>query len=300
MGVVDLLLSVAVFAAVTLLVLSVFGQPGQIKLSPEREIALATGHLDRRTIFENRLLQPLVWILLAASHRLAMPKAKAWLRRTLVAAGSPNFYTAEEYLTLSMLTGLVTAVALAALSLVTSGEVSYLLFFFGGAVGTSLALYQIYSKASTRTHLIARRLPYALDLIALAMGAGATFTEAVRSVVRENVEDPLNVELKSLLAEMDLGATRRKALESLAARVPLDSLRSIVASVIQSEELGTPLVEVLHSQATLLRLQRTIRAENAAAVASVRILIPGLMIAISVVIAVFAPAIIRAVRGGLF
>ncbi|HOF19064.1 MAG TPA: type II secretion system F family protein, partial [Phycisphaerae bacterium] len=109
-----------------------------------------------------------------------------------------------------------------------------------------------------------------------------------------------NVELKSLLAEMDLGATRRKALQNLAARVPLDHLQSIVASVIQSEELGTPLADVLHSQATLLRLQRTVRAENLAAVASVRILVPCLLLLFAVILAVFGPAIIRALQGGLF
>ena len=68
----------------------------------------------------------------------------------------------------------------------------------------------------------------------------------------------------------------------------------------QAEELGTPLGDVLHDQATLLRLQRSVRAENAAASASVRILIPCLLLVIAVILAVFGPAIIRAVRGGLF
>ena len=112
--------------------------------------------------------------------------------------------------------------------------------------------------------------------------------------------DPFNVELKAMLAEMDLGTTRRAALQNLAERVPIEMLRSIVASVIQAEELGTPLSDVLHSEATLLRLQRSVRAENAAAVASVRILLPSLLILMSVVLAVFAPAIVRAVKRGLF
>jgi len=99
---------------------------------------------------------------------------------------------------------------------------------------------------------------------------------------------------------MDLGTTRRAALQNLAERVPIEMLRSIVASVIQAEELGTPLSDVLHSEATLLRLQRSVRAENAAAVASVRILLPSLLILMSVVLAVFAPAIVRAVKRGLF
>ncbi len=57
---------------------------------------------------------------------------------------------------------------------------------------------------------------------------------------------------------------------------------------------------VLHDQATLLRLQRSVRAENAAAIASVRILIPCLLLVFAVILAVFGAPIVRAVRGGLF
>ena len=103
-----------------------------------------------------------------------------------------------------------------------------------------------------------------------------------------------------MLAEIELGTTRRKAMQNLAERVPLEMLRSIVASVIQAEELGTPLSDVLRSQATLLRMQRSVRAENAAAVASVRILVPSLLILMSVILAVFSPMILRVVRKGLF
>ena len=63
---------------------------------------------------------------------------------------------------------------------------------------------------------------------------------------------------------------------------------------------ATPLGDILHDQATLLRLQRSVKAENAAASASVRILIPCLLLVMAVILAVFGPAIIRHVRGGLF
>ena len=77
-------------------------------------------------------------------------------------------------------------------------------------------------------------------------------------------------------------------------------MKAIAASVIQAEELGTPLHKVLHDQSTLLRLQRTVRAENAAAVASVRILMPCLLIVMAVMLIVFAPAIVKFTKHGLF
>ena len=50
----------------------------------------------------------------------------------------------------------------------------------------------------------------------------------------------------------------------------------------------------------IMRLQRTVRAENAAAVASVRILVPSLLIVMAVILTVFGPAIVRATKRGFF
>jgi len=167
-------------------------------------------------------------------------------------------------------------------------------------VGTAAMLYHLHGSATKRTRDISRRIPYTLDLIALAMGAGATFTEAVRTVVREDPEHPFNVELNTVLAEVDLGTTRRQALKNMSDRIPLEALRAIVGAIIQAEGLGTPLADVLKEQANLLRLQRSVRAEKLAAAASVRILVPSLLILVSVVLTVFAPVIIRGLKGELF
>ena len=290
----EYVLSGGVFVVVVLLVIGAFGQTGQVNVSAHRQAAIATGHMDRQTVFEKPFLMPLMWLLLTITQRLSMSKVKGWLRRTLVAAGSPEFYTADEYIALGMLTGVALGGSLAMLSLFLSGKFSFLAVALGFFGGLGLALLQIHLQASKRLRQVTKRVPYALDLVSLAMGAGATFTEAIRTVVREKSEDPFNVELRTVLAEMDLGTTRRQALQNLADRVPVDMLRGIVSSVIQAEELGTPLAEVLHSEATLMRLQRSVRAENAAAVASVRILVPSLLILMAVVLAVFGPAIVRA------
>jgi tight adherence protein C len=293
-------LSGAIGLTITMLVVSIFAQPGTAKLSPQRAAAIAAGRADRRTVFEIPALRPVMWLLLSAGHSLAMPRLKRWLREKLIAAGSPNYYTAEEYLAVSLLTGLALAAALETVHVLWADRFSFSMLIIGFVVGAALAIYHVQAKAADRIRAISRRVPYALDLIALAMGAGATFTEAVRTIVHETDDDPLHLELRTMLAEMELGTTRRQALLNLAERVPLDSLRNIVASVVQAEELGTPLGDVLHDQATLLRLQRSVRAENRAAVASVRILVPCLLLLMAVILAVFGPAILRAVRKGLF
>lgn len=305
-GWLDWLLSAGLLATTALLVVSIFGQSGQVQLSPQRAAAIATGHTDRRTAFESPVFRPILWLLLRVAYRLNVPAAKRWLGRQLTAAGSPNYYTPEEYLALSLLAGLALGGVLEIMQFLLTGQFSSMALLLGLVVGVTLSVYQIAEKASRRLREITRELPYALDLVSLAMSAGATFTEAVGTIIREQPPDdadeeaPLNVELRALLAEIDLGTTRRDAMGNLARRVPLTSIQGLVASVIQAEELGTPLSDVLRDQATLLRMQRSVRAENLAAAASVRILIPCLLLVMAVILTIFGPAIIRTVTGGLF
>lgn len=297
----QIFVSVGGAVALVIIIVVVFGQAGEIRLSPQREAALLTGHSDRSTVFEKPMLRSFMWLLLVIAHRFAFAGPKEWLRRTLIAAGSPDYYTPEEYLALSMLTGVMCGGCVGLVYMVISGgQINIFAMGIGFAVGVGLTLFQLHAKALSRLTRISKRVPYSLDLISLAMGAGATFTEAVQTVVREESDDPFNEELRAMLAEMELGTTRRRALENMMDRVPIDQLRSIVSSVIQAEDLGTPLADVLHSQANLLRLQRTTNAENAAAVASVKILLPSLLILAAVILAVFAPMIVRGVGGGLF
>lgn len=298
----DVFISMGLLLSVGFAVVSIFGQSGEIKLSAQRAAAIATGHTDRRTVFENPLLRPLLWIMLVISHRLKFDWLKKYLHRQLVASGNPDYYTAEEYLAISFLSGLGLGVVLELLNALLTGELSVLAIILGVVIGVSISIIQLANQAAVRLGSVTRELPYVLDLISLAMGAGANFTDALKTIVDEDPgsDDPLNVELRALLAEIEFGTTRREALANMARRVPLESIQSLAAAVTQADQLGTPLARVLHDQATALRLQRSLRAENKAASASVRILVPCLLLVMAVILTIFGPAIIRTMRGGLF
>jgi tight adherence protein C len=298
---IDIGLSVGIFAVVAMFVVAIFRQPYEITISHQRRAAIDSGHADRQTVFENPVLRPVMWITLSVAHRMAVPRLKDWIRRSLTAAGNPSCYSSEEYLALSLFYGIMIALSVSVFYIVALGGFSFVSMVMGFAAGMGLTIYQLREMSAKRLRLITKRVPYALDLISLAMSAGATFTEAIGTVVRDNSDDPFNEELKIVLAEIELGTTRRQALQNLAIRIPIEMLRSIVASVIQAEDLGTPLADVLHSQASLLRLQRSVRAENLAAVASVRIMVPGALILFSVILAVFGPAVVSFIEsGGIF
>ena len=76
-------LSVAVFAAVGTVILAVFRQSGQIQMSPQRQAALATGHTDRRTVFEQRLLRPVLWLLMLLAPFPFIANTFGWMTAEL-------------------------------------------------------------------------------------------------------------------------------------------------------------------------------------------------------------------------
>ena len=73
---------------------------------------------------------------------------------------------------------------------------------------------------------------------------------------------------------MRVSAVRTQALENLAQRVGIASLRSIVAALNQSINFGTPLAELLRVVAAEMRAERLARFEERAARLPVLLTVP--------------------------
>ena len=141
-------------------------------------------------------------------------------------------------------------------------------------------------------------MPYTLDLIALMMQAGSAFSEAIQTMIRDDPEQDFNQELRIVLAEIEYGTRRADALRNLAERIPLDTLRSIVGAVNQAEALGTPLSEILKSQSDMIRMHRSVRAEKLSAKASLRILMPMVLILAAALFTLFGSLVVRRLKTG--
>ncbi|MBN2584246.1 MAG: type II secretion system F family protein, partial [Planctomycetes bacterium] len=219
-------------------------------------------NLNRNTIFDVPEMQFVLWPFLQLAKRLVPPGERRSILRHLLAAGNPKAYSPDEYLTLCFLWGIVTAVILVAIQ---SGLMNIPLISVGSAVfavigfvaGYLLCRQGLAGRATRRLREISIQLPYALDLLSMTMQAGATFYEASKTVVSENPEEPLNQELAIVVREIEFGRSRQEALEHFGERIPVETLNSIIAAVLQAEQLGTPLAQVLLLQANLLRMYRS-------------------------------------------
>ena len=154
--------------------------------------------------------------------------------------------------------------------------------------------------AIQRKDRMSKSMPYAIDLITVAMEAGQDFGAAVRNLVNDGPHGPLRDEFGVTLRQVELGKSRVEALKAMSDRIQLDEFRSLVTSVIQSSEMGASISATLKIQAEEIRHRRFQRAERQAARAPSLMLIPtALFILPSVFIIIFVPIMIRAMNSGM-
>ncbi|MCX7647637.1 MAG: type II secretion system F family protein, partial [Elusimicrobiales bacterium] len=131
------------------------------------------------------------------------------------------------------------------------------------------------SRIQRRQEEILRNFPQFVDLAALMIESGLDYITAFDRIVKVSpVKTELEKEVEKMIGEIQFGYSRRDALRRLADRTGLQEIRSFAGLVIQSDELGTSLVDLLRNFSADMRFRRLNRAEKLAAQASTKMLIP--------------------------
>lgn len=286
-------ISVTVFAAVFLLIWTLFRFPVSAESPVHRRIAESMGAQRRATLFENPVTAPLLSLSLALAGRFDFPGVRARVRQELDSCGNPQGYDVDEHLALGLISGVGTGAVALVVALALTGSPLIPLVVVMAVAGLVAPFRFLRSAARARLKRISKKLPYTLDLVSLMMGAGSTFTEAIDAIIRDEPDDDFNQELRIVQAEIEFGTKRGTALQNLSDRIPIETLRSIVGAIEQAERLGTPLATILSAQAGMLRLHRSIRAEKLAASASLHILVPTMLVLAAAILTLFGPIIIR-------
>ena len=162
-----------------------------------------------------------------------------------------------------------------------------------------LFLLYYYDKQYQQANLIKAiedELPQFLRLMAVTIRGGLSTNTALEEIVKRMPIGPLTNELSQVVQEMDLGLSRREALENWAERVKSEQVAFLVQSWMQSEELGTEPSEVLNFLADQLYDRKFRSVEAEAMKAGVKITIPlAFLIFPAVMIIIFGPILL----GGL-
>lgn len=101
-----------------------------------------------------------------------------------------------------------------------------------------------------------------------------------------------------MLADQNLGATRRQTLLALQQRCPAPGLSGLVAAMLQAEQTGMGIGQVLRAQGERLRARRRQRAQEAAMKAPVKMLFPLVFFIFpSLFVVILGPAMLTVMRG---
>ncbi|TDQ49252.1 DUF5936 domain-containing protein [Actinorugispora endophytica] len=104
----------------------------------------------------------------------------------------------------------------------------------------------LYSAKQQRQDEIQKQLPDFLDVLAVTVGSGLAFRQAL-SRVADSMPGVLASEFRFALHQMELGTSRREAFGALRRRNSNESLGRFVTALQQAEELGAPLSQTLQS-----------------------------------------------------
>jgi tight adherence protein C len=229
---------------------------------------------ELRKPFVDRVIRPFLSRLAGKKDPKDVKKVqKSSLKKQLGQAGYPGGLTAGEFAVIQNLFKVVSPVAFAAAALVIAPQMTFLAAVIGLMLGVLGPRMFLQRRIANRLHMIQRQLPDVLDLLTVAVEAGLGFDAACDKVV-EKMRGPIPDEFSLTLRHMRMGQARRDAFKSMADRVDHPDLNAFSSAIIQADQLGVSIGQVLRIQSEQLRDKRRQRAEEEAAKAPVKMMIP--------------------------
>ncbi|GAB4099297.1 type II secretion system F family protein [Sinomonas halotolerans] len=223
--------------------------------------------------------------------RKAMPTGyAAWLDRKIAGAGRPKAWPLEKVVVLKPLLALG-GMGLGLIAMAVGPAPAMVLLTAGFmALGYFLPDLLLINTAQKRREGIQRALPNMLDQMLISVEAGVGFESAMSRAAQSGV-GPLADEFTRTLQDIQVGRSRREAYLDLAKRADVADLNSFMRAVVQADQYGIAIANVMRTQASEMRLKRRQRAEEHAMKIPVKVLFPlVLFIFPSLFIIVLGPA----------
>src|SRR6266567_1777903 len=227
---------------------------------------------------------------------LFAPEPDPQLVRRLMLAGYRNPASADIFLGSRLAFPAAFGVLVALL--VSNNTIMYFIIAVG--VGFFLPDFWLNWSIKKRRESIRLSLPDGLDFLAICLEAGLGLDQGIVRLGQElRVSHPaLSEELLQINFEQRAGVARITAWKTFSDRVDLESVRSFVAMLIQTDRFGTPISKSLATFSDSLRTQRRQKAEEMAAKTTIKLLFPlALFIAPAMGIVLLGPAFISLAKG---
>jgi tight adherence protein C len=247
--------------------LQVYGAGGSDKPLTLEEVELSRP-------FSERFLRPMIERLGNTLSRSTPAKARQDLDNRLEMAGRPGNLTPADFGAVR----LVAAAVLGALGLLLGLLLTGTLYIVGGLAfgvifGYYLPVLWLKQKVDARRTQIQKGLPDAMDLLVIAVDAGLGFDAALARVT-DKYKNALSDMFAKVLREVSLGRPRLEAMDEMGRSSGVDDLHNFIQAIIQSEQFGTGIGKILRIQADEMRRKRRQRAQEKAAQATLKMMLP--------------------------
>ncbi len=255
--------------------------------------------LETKT-FAERVMQPLFQQFSSFLADRTPENQRSAIQAKLDLAGRPGDIGAEEFLAIRIGLGLgLFLVGLMVGFLLANPLVEAIGAAVGGGLGYYAPTLWINQKVGKQQKDIQRSLPDCMDLLTISVEAGLGFDAAIQRVI-EKFNNGLADEFRTTLTEVQLGRPRMEALDAMGRRCGVEDLHNFVQAVIQSEQMGVGLAKILRLQSEEMRRRRRQRAQEKAAQATLKMMLPMVgCIFPTLWIVLLGPAIIMLInRGG--
>lgn len=270
------------------------------RLSQYAENPVSLEEIELSLPFSERVVAPFFLKLARTASKLTPRSNVESLRQKLLEAGSPSKIGPSEFLGLRIVVGGMAGGAFFLLFVVTGAPLSQLVLFpvFIAGIGYMIPGIWLNRKVKDRQTEIQLSLPDAIDLLTISVEAGLGFDPALQRVA-EKWDNELTREFKRMLSEIRMGKSRREALREMANRINVDDLNVFIASIVQADQLGVSIAQVLRVQSKQMRMRRRQRAEAKAHKAPIKMLFPMILLIFPAMYVVILGPAIPALLNGL-
>jgi pilus assembly protein TadC len=162
---------------------------------------------------------------------------------------------------------------------------------FGLGLGLLPAL-RLRDAEEKRRLEIRQALPDAVDLLTACVQAGLGLDLALSKTGEQLSPGPLRDEWLRTLEQLRTGAERRQAFRDWETRCQSEDLGPVLRAILRSEQRGVPLSPVLQAASEQMRRLRSLRIQEQAAKAPIKMLLPLMLF--------FLPAVFLILFGPVF
>lgn len=222
--------------------------------------------------FIDRVITPLVDRMAKAVGRMTPSGIKDKYETLIIQAGKQKTMNTNKLLLFQMVSAVLFGGLMYLVTLLTNLPA---LLFTAVMVflGWMLPFVQYRSIARKRQEEIQVSLPSFLDLLYVSVEAGLGFDMAMKRSA-EKMKGALAEEIRAVLDDISKGRNRSEALRSLTKRTGVDDLNTFVTAVIQADQLGSNIANMLRVQSMSARTRRRQRVEQAVAKLPVKMIFP--------------------------